>query len=252
MKINSDINVLGSLPDLNLIKVFMNESMQSLNQNGGYHSYTSIKTDKSVKRFENAIKATLLGFRNKEVELLFKSTVTAESISSDSLLIIFWNASFNNELLNHLNVKVFFPAFYSGRVTIKNDEIIACFNELKESENDLKKWSESTINITASKYLTFLKKFGLMEGSVNKSILHPHLSDKLFVLFVYWLLSIESVSNILNSNWLQYSFSEKNIFIERVLQKKYSKFFNILFTGDRMKIEPLISYKEIYNAVTKS
>ena len=60
MQINSDINVLGSLPDWNLIKVFLSEDMNSIGKNGVIHSFTAIKTDKSVKRFENAIKATLI------------------------------------------------------------------------------------------------------------------------------------------------------------------------------------------------
>jgi hypothetical protein len=51
MHINSDINVLGSLPDWNLIRVFLSEDMDSIKEKGGIHTYTAIKTDKSVKRF---------------------------------------------------------------------------------------------------------------------------------------------------------------------------------------------------------
>ena len=68
MKINSDINVLGSLPDWNLIKVFISEDMSSIHEKGGIHHYTAIKTDKSVKRFEKAIKATLIHNNNTELE----------------------------------------------------------------------------------------------------------------------------------------------------------------------------------------
>jgi len=60
MNINSDINVLGSLPDWNLIYIFLSEDMATVKVNGGIHSYTAIKTDKSVKRFEKAIKSTLI------------------------------------------------------------------------------------------------------------------------------------------------------------------------------------------------
>ena len=58
MKINSDINVLGSLPDWNLIQVFQLEDMASIKVKGGIHTYTAIKTDKSVMRFEKAITLT--------------------------------------------------------------------------------------------------------------------------------------------------------------------------------------------------
>ena len=251
MTINSDINVLGSLPDLNLITLFLNDSIESLNKNGGHRSYTAIKTDKSVQRFEKAITGTLINFKNKQLEHVFRSIVSVESISGDSLFLIFLNASNNNELLNYLNQSVFFPAMYSGRVGIKTTEVTACLNDLKQSEPDLQKWSDSTIETTASKYLTLLKKFNLMEGSLNKTITHTYLNDKMFVIFIYWLLTVEQKPNILESPWLKYCFLEKPSFIERVMQKKFSKYFNLNFNGEKMKIEPIINYQNIYNELTK-
>jgi hypothetical protein len=38
MNINSDINVLGSLPDWNLIFIFFLEDMATVKVNGGIHS----------------------------------------------------------------------------------------------------------------------------------------------------------------------------------------------------------------------
>jgi hypothetical protein len=252
MQINSDINVLGSLPDWNLIKVFLSEDMRSIGENGGINSYTAIKTDKSVKRFEKAIKATLIQNKKPELEMIIRQAIKANAISTNTLLILFWNASYNNDLLNHLNDKVFFPAFYSGRVSIKNDEVIASIKDLKLSEDDLKKWSEITVSTTASKYLTLLKKFGLMEGSLNKTIIHPNLNDNLFILFVYWIAAISDKPNLITNSWIQYCFSERQSFIDRLLQKKFSKYFNVVYTGDRLNIEPLIPYESIYEYIGKS
>ena len=55
MKYNSDINVLGSLPDWNLIPVFLNQDINDIRSNVGLQSVTAIKTDKSIRRFEKAI-----------------------------------------------------------------------------------------------------------------------------------------------------------------------------------------------------
>ncbi|MCB9043394.1 MAG: DUF1819 family protein [Chitinophagales bacterium] len=252
MQINSDINVLGSLPDWNLIKVFLSEDMDSIKEKGGIHTYTSIKTDKSVKRFEKAIKATLIQNKRPELEAIIRQAIKSNTTSADTLLLLFWNASANNELLFYLNEKIFYPAFYSGRVSIKNDEVVACIKDLKLTEKDLQKWSEITITTTASKYLTLLKKFGLMEGSVNKSIVHPHLNDAMFILFTYWIVAISEKPNLVSSNWLPYSFSEKQTFLDRLLQKKFSKYFNVVYTGDKLSIEPLIPYELIYEHITKS
>jgi hypothetical protein len=252
MNINSDINILGGLPDWNLIAVFMSEDMKSIQSKGGIYSFTAIKTDRSVKRFEQAITGTLLQSKNIEIQQLLSALIINENLSSNTLLFLFWNASANNDLFNYLNETVFFPAFYSGRITLKKEEVEACINDLKGSENGLKDWSEETINTVAGKYLTLLKKFGLMDGSINKIILHPHLDDAMFVIYVYWLMAINEANNLINSNWLQYSFAEKQLFVERLLQKRFSKFFNIIYTGDRLTIEALIPYKEIYANAIKS
>jgi hypothetical protein len=250
MKINSDINALGGLPDFNLIPLFLDESMQSLNQKSGAHSYTSIKTNKSIKEFERVINKSVLIFKNKECEYLLRSILTKESISPSSLLYLFWHISANNELLHYLNEKVYFIAFYSGRISIKQTEVFACLQELRETEKALQKWSESTIDLTASKYLTLLKKFGLMEGVQTKTIVHPYLNDKMLVLFLYWLMAIETKPNLLESSWLKYCFSERQVFIERIMQKKFSKYINLNYSGDKLKIEPTLSYQKIYDVLT--
>lgn len=252
MIINSDINILGGLPDWNLIKLFMNDSLNTLNQEGGHRSYTAIKTDKSVQRFEKAITGTILNFKSHAFEVVFRNMIASESISNDSLFLIFWNASNNNELLNYLNESVFFPALYSGRVGLKPTEVVACLKEFKNTEEELNKWSDSTIKLSASKYLTLLKKFNLMEGSLNKSINHLYLNDKMFVVFIYWLLSVEEKPNILDSHWLKYCFSEKEFFLDRVLQKKFSKYFNLNYSGDKLKIEPVVAYENLYHEITES
>jgi len=79
MPINSDINVLGSLPDWNLIKVFLSEDMDSINEKGGIHTYTAIKTDKSVKRFEKAIKATLIASKKTSLGLIVRQAETVQN-----------------------------------------------------------------------------------------------------------------------------------------------------------------------------
>lgn len=250
MDINSDINVLGGLPDFNLIPLFLDESTKSLNLKSGVHSYTAIKTNKSIKEFERVIRKSILAFKNKECEDLLRSILTKESISPSSLVYLFWHTSVNNELLQYLNDKVYFPAFYSGRIAIKQTETAACLQDLKEREVVLQKWSDNTIDMTASKYLTLLKKFGLMEGGQTKTIVHPYLSDKMLILFLYWLMAIEQKPNLLESWWLKYCFSERQVFIERIMQKKFSKYINLNYFGDKLKIEPTLSYQNIYDALT--
>jgi hypothetical protein len=249
MNINTDINILGGLPDWNLVLLFLSRNIDSMRQEGGVNAFTSIKTDKSVVRFEKAITATLLKPLNFNIEFLIRDTLQAEGISKDSLHLLFWNASFNSDLFRYLNEHVYFVSFFSGRITIKPDEVAACLKDLRERESELKAWSDYTLEKNASKYLTLLKKFNLMEGSQKKTILHPYLNDKMFVLFIYWLKAVEEKSNLLESEWLKYSFCERPIFIERLLQKKFSNYYQLQYSGDKLKIETLIPYENIYHAI---
>lgn len=243
--INTDLNILGGLLDLNIVRFLLTE-------NGEKQSYASIKTVKSFKRYTKAIKRTLLTCTNQKLEFLIHKIIEQEGISADSLNILFWNAAVNNDLIHYLNHNVFFPAYYGGRNTIKKDEVLACLNELKQVEPSIQNWTFSTIDLTASKYLTLLKKFNLMEGSAEKTISHTILSDNSLMLFIYWILAIETKSNLLESKWLEYCFMKKEIFIQRILQKKYLKFLNLNYSGDKLTVEPIILYEKIYDELVKS
>ncbi len=139
MTINSDINILGSLSDWNLVQIFLKEDLKSLQEKGGTHNFTSIKTNKSIRRFEKAIKTTLLKCKNEIVHSILSQYIQESGITSDSLLLLFWNASVNNFLFSYLNESVFFPALYSRRSVIKKDEIVSTIFDLKQSQDSLKK-----------------------------------------------------------------------------------------------------------------
>lgn len=251
MIINSDINIIGGLPDFDLIIHFLNEVGNNL-ESIDHQKFTWIKTTKAVKEYKRVIKKSLISFANKDVEILVKNILKAEAISPGTLLMLFLNFSYNNELLHYLNMKVYFPAMYNGRLTLKADEVAACMQELKQTEPELQKWSVKTIKLVASKYLTVLKKFGLMEGSAYKTITPVNINDKILMHFVYWLTAIEPKSNKLKSEWLPYAFSETQLLVDRLLQKKFNQYISLAYTGDNLKIETLIPYKNLYHALNQS
>lgn len=250
MNINSDINILGGLPDWNLVRVFWSERVL-YESDENIHEYTSIKTQGSVRRFARAIRGTFLRFKDPKIEELFRDLIESERLSTDTLLFMFWNAAVNNDLIRYLSDHAYFPAFFSGRVTLKRVEVEACIDDLKLTETDLQDWTSETIKTTASKYITLLCKFGLMRGTTSKEIFHPHLNDKMFVIYVYWLTAMSETNNLLKSPWLPYSFMEKQVLIDRLLQKKFSKFFYVTYTGDRLNIETVLPYTEIYSNAIK-
>lgn len=225
MNINSDINVLGSIADYNLIVNYIRATENQDNSDSEFQSYSNIKTTRSFKRYERAINSTFLKFKNAGLEALVKKVLKNEDVSINSLFLLFWNASVNNDFIHYLNNMVLFPAFYSGRIGIKKDEVIACIRELRTTETAIQKWTGSTIDVAARKYLAFLVKIKLMEGGRSKTICRCFIDDELLILFVYWLLAIEIKPNILKSQWLQYSLMEKKVFVERITRKKFRKYY---------------------------
>ena len=133
----------------------------------------------------------------------------------------------------------------SGRTGVTTEEVLACLKELKQREEALQKWSDSTMTTTASKYLTLMKKLGLVDGGIKKRIMHKNLSDKQFLLFIYWLMQAEESTNLSDSIWMKYGFMEKTFFIERCLQNKYRQYININFNGEILRAEPIMTYEEI-------
>lgn len=247
MKINSDINVLGSIADYNLIIDYIKATQDPKQGSSDFQAYSNIKTTQSFKRYERAIKSTLLKFTHVNLEHLVIDDLLNQGITSKSLLLLFWNSSINNEFLHYLNTKVFFPAYYSGRISIKKEEVIACIRELRQKETAIQEWTDSTIDVTARKYIALLVKFTLMSGGHVKAINHPFIDDRLLILFVYWLLAIEPKPNILKSQWLIYSLMEKEVFIERITHKSFRKYISFQYSGDNLKIEPVIKYEELHD-----
>lgn len=248
MNINTDINIIGGMPDYNLIRIYIAGEAKGKTSSEMQLQYTSIKTEKAFKRFQKAIDKSMNCFKTDELKNMIQSLCNKHELDETVLLMLFWNMSLNNDLFAYLNEKVYFPILYSGRTMVIADEVSACLKELKQSEIELQKWSDLTIDITASKYLTFLKKLGLLEGSIKKKIIHKNLTEKQFVLFLYWLMQAESTTNVGDSQWMKYGFMEKEYFFERCLQHKYAQYINVNYNGDILRIEPILSYEEVCNA----
>ena len=220
MDINTDINILGGMPDYNLIRIYIAGEAKDKSTSEVQLQYTNIKTEKAFKRFRKAIDKSMNSFKNDKLKRMIQMLCNEQDLDETMLLMFFWNMSLNNELLAYLNEKVYFPVLFSGRTIITAEEVSA-------------------------KNLTLLKKFGLIDGEKKKKIIYKNLSEKQFVLFLYWLMQAEDTTNLGDSIWMKYSFMEKEYFIERCLQHKYTKYINVNFNGDILRVEPLLSYEEI-------
>jgi len=250
MKYNTDINIIGSIPDYELIykaiELFStnNEELENLIIKDNQFDF---RTEKSRKRFLAAVHSAFLDFVSDDhKELLIKLFKSNLSIRSKQM-ILFWQFTSTNKLFFEITKNVFIKAYFSGRVSLPKSDVVAYIKELVSKNDELKDaWSQNTIETIASKYLTILKKLELVEGSTKKSFKHIQLSNDELLILIYLIKTLEKENpNILNSQFLDFSFISKDSFLNRVKQLAKKDLFEMSFNGEQLKIELKTPYQGI-------
>jgi hypothetical protein len=173
--------MIGSIPDFTEMISYLNAI-----HHGADHSFV-FRTSHSTTTFKGAINSFLLQFVNNNHKKLFFDALESDLFSQqEKYLILFWQLTYSDYLFHRITDEVFMIAVYQGRASIQGEEILAFLHYIKEQEPQNLTWSESTLKVVASKYLTLLKKLGLVDGTVKKHILHPLITNDLLVWFMRW------------------------------------------------------------------
>ncbi len=239
---NTDINIIGSIPDYSLILKTLklhSKNSDKIEEMIIKNNEFDFRTEKSRKRFLSGVESAFLNFKNKEHKKLIKALFNTELTRENENMILFWQFSINNKLFFEITKEVFFKEYYSGKVSFSKEYIIAFIKDLISKNENLKgKWSETTINTIASKYLTILKKLGLVEGSKVKKFKNIYLSDESLLIFLQIIKIIEPLSvNILKSMYLEFSFVSKENLFFRIKTFAKKGLVNMNFDGKILKIE---------------
>ena len=128
-------------------------------------------------------------------------------------------------------------AVYAGRITIMAEEVLSFLRYIKENEPNELQWSEDTLKISASKYLTIMKKLGLAEGTTKKSIIHPVITDNLFRYFIHFIQQVCPADKTLNNPYMIFSFSEEQSIINRLKKIKNIEYWEITQIGNNITID---------------
>lgn len=231
---NTSINIIGGIPDYNLIiQGILNNSNSIAKQELQF----KFRTDKALQRFNRAIRDAFLKFSNKQQHELFFSFINSENSYKDKLIVLFWQFLINNNLFRLIAENVYFNSYYAGRSILKAEEILAYLQYVKPDHNDLKTWSDNTLKTVASKYLTCLKKFDLLEGGVNKEIKHIYLNNELFVYFIRLIFILDPVKSVTDNKYIRYGLASTDTIMERVKKREFEKYWNISFVGNNIKLE---------------
>lgn len=232
---DSGVNVMGSIPDYNVMLDYISDTYGTTDGSTGAFEFRS---EKSFKRFVSAIETCVLKFENDGHRQMFFEAIADKGFSvQERLMVLFWQLTYANKLFCRITSDVFMKAVYSGRVTIQAEEITSFLRFIKETEPGELQWTDQTLKTSASKYLTILKKIGLVEGRVQKTIVHPLITNSLFVYFIRFVQQIVPADRTLHNPYMVFAFNDEPGIISRLKKIDNIPYWDISQIGTEIMID---------------
>ena len=206
---------------------------------------SGIRTEKTRAKISWAINKTLLQFYNEDHLALVADFFSRGAEHDDLRFVFFWHFVLTNRLFREISVKVFARVYYSGRVSISQNDIIPFIKEIKD-EAGAPIWSDNTIYRIATKYLSFMTKLNFVTSGRVKSFKHIRPSSEAQVLFLYFARTFSpNTSNILKNDLLPISFIPLEDVQDRLKKLSLKDYFHMNFNGVTLNIDLTQSYKGI-------
>lgn len=254
MNYNTDINIIGSIPDYHLIYkslplLYAEDEM--LEKILVADNEFNLRTEKSRKRFLSALSSAFVTEHNSlndfVGELFAEQTIDEETKG----IILFWLFSINNKLFFELNRDVFLKYLYQGRAELPLTDVIAYLKDVISRHSEMKgKWSEETIKTIASKYLTTLVKLNLMEGRAKKRFRFIRITDELIVCLIHmYTLLDQQGSNFLEHDFSKFMFVSEESILDRLKKIGKKDWIKMNYTGTSLRVESAFNTKDIINGI---
>ena len=251
---NSDINIIGSIPNYHLIYValpLLINNPEELKNILVSNNEFNLRTEKSRIRFLFVLNSGFVNTNNDVNEL---SAVLIQHFKNDEnaqAMILFWLLSINNKLFFELNRDVFLKYYFQGRAELRKESVIAYIKDLISREPELKgRWSELTIETIASKYLTILKKLKLVEGIQKKKFKLNRISDEQLAVFLHLINLLEDTkTNFLEDDFLPFTFISKENILERLKRVGKKDWVKLNFNGLILQVEPVFNNNNIIDGI---
>jgi hypothetical protein len=242
VKYNTDINIVGSIPDYHLIYKALplliskdDKLIQILVKDNEFN----LRTEKSRKRFLSVLNSAFVNEDGAINEFVGEIIGSKDVDDKSKAIFLFWVFSINNELFRELNNLLFLKYYYQGRAEFPAKDVEAYLKDLINRTEELQgRWSENTISTIASKYLTVLKKLNLIEGTQKKSFCFIRISDELIVclIHIYSLMNLQG-ANFLDHEFSQWMFISKDSILERLKKIGKKDWIKMNYTGSSLRVE---------------
>lgn len=255
-KINSDINVIGSIPDFSLIEVALAHSAKKncqldLRELLITNNAFDFRTESARARFLRAVNGSILVFANDRHQSLIEILFGVSGFEKLKRKTVFWQLLSGNELFRSISKDVYAKAYFSGRAALSGKEIFAYLKDLQTTSPTLNTFSDSTLDKVASKYLTILKKLEMVDGVTKKRILNVRLSEDEILFLVYFILSVDDTAkDILKSPYREFFFLEKVELVQALKNIKFMPCIDIEATGEALNVHLKLSPKELMDVIS--
>ncbi len=246
MHYNTDINIIGSIPNYHLIYTalpLLLHNPKELENILVTNNEFDFRTEKSRKRFLSVLNSAFVSNNKKVDELASSLMIYFKNDETAQAILLFWLFSINNKLFYELNRDLFLKYYLQGRAELPKEAVIAYIKDLISRVDELKgKWSEITIDTIASKYLTVLKKLKLLEGHQKKRFTLIRVSDELLAVFIHLIYLLENrKGNFLEDDFLGFTFSSKENILERLKRIGKKDWIKLNFNGVSLEVEPVFN-----------
>ena len=212
-KYDSSVNIIGGIPDFAAMIDFIISSSQENDKTANFN----FRTTTATSRLKKAVNDVFLNFNSDKHSELFLSAISSPEYSyEEKQIVLFWQFIYGNALFKEISENVFLRLLFAGRTSLDISDVIAFVKYLRSENPEDLPLSDGTVKTVSSKYLTILKKFGLADGKVKKTIKAPHVSPKLFIYLVRLAITVYPDEPTLNNPMFKYSFLDNNSIINRL------------------------------------
>ena len=255
MNYNTDINIIGSIPDYNLIYralPLLISDPKELEKILVDDNEFEFRTEKSRKRFLAVLKSAFLNIENKEFNELIAILIdNRKNDQGSQALILFWVFNIQNKLFRELNQSIFLNYYFQGRAELPKEDVVAYIKDLISRTPELKgKWSEITIDTISSKYLTILKKLNLLDGNNRKKFKYIHLTDEMLAIFIHIIdFTPFNTTNFFENEYAQLSFVDKNSMLEKFKKVAKKDWIQMQINGANLSVKGIFNSKTIIDGI---
>lgn len=251
---NTDINIIGSIPDYHLIykalPMLLNNQSELENMLVNNNEF-DFRTEKSRKRFLSALNSAFVNENNGINEFVGNLINFFKNDENSQSVLLFWLFSINNKLFYELNRDVFLKYYFQGRAELPKESIIAYIKDLISRNEELKgKWSEITIETIASKYLTILKKLNLVEGNQKKKFKLNRITDEQLTIFINLINNLKDIKiNLLEEELMSFTFISNENLLDRLKRIGKKDWIKLNYNGAILQVEPVFNNNNIIDGI---